>query len=159
MKKEKKALSPVVATVLLIVLVVVIALIVFFWIKGMTQEAITKFDNRNIELVCEDVDFDASYTKTTGLYITNFGNVPIYGIDVKIVEEGSHKKTDLTTDPDADWPAGGLIQGGMFVYDDFYAGDTAKEIILVPVLLGESNQGRRTYACNENRYGVRLSAK
>lgn len=157
-KKETKALSPVIATVLLIVIVVIIALIVFFWIKGMTQEAITKFDNRNIELVCEDVDFEASYTPTTGLYITNFGNVPIFGMDVKIIGEGSHTTEDLTSYPD--WPDVGLKQGSIFADPTFldepkYA--DAEEFILIPVLIGESESGRKTYACNENQYGVRLS--
>lgn len=153
-KKETKALSPVIATVLLIVIVVIIALIVFFWIKGMTQEAITKFDNRNIELVCEDVDFEASYTPTTGLYITNFGNVPIFGMDVKIIGEGSHTTDDLTLN--SEWPDVGLKQGSIFADPGFNPGN-AEELILIPVLIGESESGRKTYACNENQYGVRLS--
>lgn len=156
-KKENKALSPVIATVLLIVIVVIIALIVFFWIKGMTQEAITKFDNRNIELVCEDVDFEASYTPTTGLYITNFGNVPIFGMDVKIIGEGSHTTEDLTLNPN--WPDVGLKQGSIFSYEQFPSElpADAEELILIPVLIGESDSGRKTYVCNENQYGVRLS--
>ena len=46
-RKNTKALSPVIATVLLIVIVVIIALIVFFWIKGMTDEAITNSRRSN----------------------------------------------------------------------------------------------------------------
>lgn len=154
-RKENKALSPVIATVLLIVIVVIIALIVFFWIKGMTQEAITKFDNQNIELVCEDVDFEASYTPTTGLYITNFGNVPIFGMDIKKIGEGFHETEDLTINPE--WPDVGLKQGSIFAAEGFTVSSNVEEIILIPVLIGESESGRKTYACNENLYGVRLS--
>ena len=63
-KKNNKGVSPVVASVLLIAIVVVIAVIIFFWIRGVTEEAITKFDGTNVKLVCEDVSFEASYSLT-----------------------------------------------------------------------------------------------
>jgi flagellin-like protein len=153
MKKETKGLSPVIATVLLIVIVVVIALIVFLWIKGMTQEAITKFGDRNIEMVCEDVEFEASYTSMTGLYITNYGNVPIFGMDIKEIGDGSHTTVDLRENPR--WPETGLNTGGIFADEEMTI--DANEIVLIPVLIGESDSGRKTYVCNENQYGVRLS--
>jgi len=46
--EKKKGVSPVIATVLLIAMVVVIALIIFLWFRGLTKEAITKFDVRNL---------------------------------------------------------------------------------------------------------------
>ncbi|HOF44324.1 MAG TPA: hypothetical protein PLE51_03180 [Candidatus Pacearchaeota archaeon] len=154
-RKNTRALSPVIATVLLIVIVVIIALIVFFWIKGMTDEAITKFGNRNIQMVCEDVDFEASYTPTTGLYITNFGNVPIFGMDVKEESAGSHTTIDLRENPD--WPEFGLITGAIFSDPDFEA-PGVQEMVLIPVLIGESDSGRKTYVCDERQHGVRISA-
>jgi flagellin-like protein len=153
MKKEKKGLSPVIATVLLIILVIVIALIVFLWVRGMTQEAITKFDNRNVELVCADVEFEASYS-SPGLYITNFGNVPIFGMDVKVIENRQHTTLDLRDNPN--WDTVGLNQGGIFSDDGLDLGPGVEEIILIPVLLGESNSGRKTYVCNEKQYGYDL---
>ena len=59
---NKKGVSPIIATILLIALTIIIALIVFQWMKGFTKEAITKFDGTNIELVCNDVQFEASYS-------------------------------------------------------------------------------------------------
>jgi hypothetical protein len=158
MKREIKGLSPVIATVLLITIVVIIALIVFLWIKGMTQEAITKFGDRNIEMVCEDVEFEASYTPTTGLYITNFGNVPIFGMDIKEIGDGSHATVDLR-DASTEWPETGLNTGGIFADPAFISVVPAgtDELVLIPVLIGESDSGRKTYVCNENQYGVRLS--
>lgn len=158
MKKSVKGLSPVIATVLLITMVIVIALIVFLWVRGMTEEAITKFANppQNIQLVCNQVSFEASYTEGTGLYITNPGNVPIFGMDIKVVGEGSHQTIDLRANPN--WPPIGLNQGGIFSDDTFVneldAGVT--EIILIPVLIGESESGRKTYVCDENQYGYQL---
>ena len=48
---DKSGLSPVIATVLLVGLVVVSGLIIFMWFRGLTQEAVVKFD-QNIQLVC-----------------------------------------------------------------------------------------------------------
>jgi flagellin-like protein len=159
-KKKVKGLSPIIATVLLIVLVVSIALIVFLWVRGMTQEAITKFGGsgkpENIQLVCNEVSFEASYTAGTGLYITNPGSVPIFGMNVKEIGDGSHKTVELRDN--ANWPTVGLNQGGVFADSAFSseldAGVT--EIVLVPVLIGESDSGRKTYVCDENQYGYQI---
>ena len=155
--KKVKGLSPIIATVLLIVLVVAIALIVFLWVKGMTQEAIAKFGNQNIQLVCNQVSFQASYTPATGLYITNPGSVPIFGIDVKAVGDGSHSTIDLRKN--ANWPTVGLNQGGVFS-DQAFSGELTAgttEIVLIPVLIGESDSGRKTYVCDENQYGYQIT--
>jgi flagellin-like protein len=155
-KKETKGLSPVIATVLLIVLVVVIALIVFLWVRGMTQEAITKFKGENIQLVCGKVSFEATYTQTTGLYIQNPGSVPIFGMDVKVVGAGSHTTLDLRDN--ANWPEVGLNTGGIFSDEGFSSQvGSAQEIVLIPVLMGESESGRKTYVCDENQYGYKIS--
>jgi len=41
-KRGKKAVSPVVATVLLILIVVILAVIVFLWARGFIGESLTK---------------------------------------------------------------------------------------------------------------------
>ena len=60
--KNKMGLSPVVATVLLIAMVIIIGIIIFLWFRGFTHESITKFGVRNVELVCGDVNFQATYS-------------------------------------------------------------------------------------------------
>ena len=50
MVMKKRGVSPVIATILLIGIVIVIALIVFLWLRGMQQEAITKFEGMNVEI-------------------------------------------------------------------------------------------------------------
>ena len=150
-RKEERGLSPVIATVLLITIVVVIALIVFLWIRGMTQEAITKFDGQNIQLVCEDVSFHASYSGDS-LDITNLGNVPIFGMNVKEIGEGSYTTKNLREESLA-WPETGLNQGGVFSDTMYFTGE---EIVLIPVLIGESDSGRKTYVCDENQYGYEI---
>ena len=145
---KNRGLSPVIATVLLITMVIVIGLIVFFWFKGMTEEAITKFDGTNIELVCDDVYFSASYSSGQ-LYLSNDGDVPIYGMKIKILEDKSHRTIDLE-----DFE--GLNQGGTFSGDIDSEVGGAEEIILIPVLIGSSEQGERTFVCNENQHGYEL---
>src|SRR3990167_3432954 len=83
---KKSGLSPVIATVLLVGLVVVSGVIMFAWFRGLTQEAVTKFD-QNIQMVCRDVKFDARYSNGE-LGLSNIGNIPIYGFSVKISGPG-----------------------------------------------------------------------
>ena len=147
--KQKKGLSPVVATVLLIAIVIVIGLIVFLWFRGISEEAITKFDGTNVKLVCEDVSFDASYSGET-VFISNTGNVPIFQIKAQISSEGSHS-TEIVGAEDPNWPELGLNQGGVYS-GTLTSGDS---ILLIPVLLGRTEGGERTYTCDE-RHGVDL---
>jgi len=141
---NKRGVSPVIATVLLIAIVVVIALIVFLWFRGFSQEAIMKF-GKNIELVCDDVRFDASFDGSS-FSISNEGNVPIYRMKIKIIGDGSHSTEDL---------AGfvGLSAGGVDEYTHNIG--SAEEVVLIPVLRGKSEKGEVNHVCDEN-YGYSL---
>lgn len=146
MKHQKRGLSPVIATMLLVAIVIVIALIVFLWFRSITEEAITKFDGKNIRIVCEEVSFDADYDGGQ-VYISNTGNVPIYQMKAKIYDTGSF--TTLTISEG--WPTNGLNQG------DAFSGTigNAEKIVLIPVLVGETEKGEKTYTCDE-RLGYEL---
>ena len=152
-KSDKKGLSPVIATVLLVGLVVVSGLIIFMWFRGLTQEAITKFD-QNIQLVCNDVQFDASYSETTGdLAIKNIGSVPIYRFKVVISSPGSKDTKDIKEDlaPET-WPENGLSEGAAISIN---VGGLSGDITLIPVLVGTSQKGAQaSFTCDENLYGV-----
>lgn len=153
--KRGKGLSPVVATVLLIAMVVVIGLIIFLWIRGMTEETITKFDGTNVKIVCGDVKFDASYTSSSDtLYVSNLGNVPIFEFQVKISQPGSYVTKGIKEI--SSWPVTGLNQGGTFS-GSLDIDSSANEITLIPVLMGTSEKGKKTYVCDENQYGEVLS--
>jgi len=145
---NKRGISPVIATVLLIAMVVVIGLIVFLWFRGMIQEEGTKF-GKNVKLVCEDIDFDASYSSEK-LSVVNIGNVAIYKMQMKILKEGSYETKDLSA-----WPETGLNQGETF--SDTISSDIsgASKIILIPVLMGTSQEGKKPYTCEE-RYGYEI---
>jgi len=147
MKKDKKAMSPIIATMLLIAIVIVLALIVFLWFRGITEEAVTKFEGTNVKLVCEDISFDASYSDGN-VYILNTGNVPIYKMRLKSFTDGSHTTETITTN----WPQYGLTLGG--TYNGEISGNVTR-IILIPVLIGHSKRGDVTYTCDE-RFGYEI---
>ena len=150
--KNHRGISPVIATVLLIAMVVVIGLIVFLWIRGMVKEEGTKF-GKNIKLVCDDVNFEASYSAGI-LSVVNTGNIAIYRMKIKIFEQGSYGTKDLK-DLSENWPSIGLNQGGAFSGDISSEVGDADKIILVPVLMGKSGEGKKSYVCEE-QYGHEL---
>jgi len=152
---NSKGISPVIATVLLVAMVIVIALIIFLWFRSLSEEAITKFGGTNIKLVCKDVSFTSDYTGGS-LSISNFGNVPIYGMELQISSQGSHETQALST-LSSNWPTSGLRQGGVFSSEDLSSAlSGATEVKLIPVLVGTSDKGQKTYTCEE-QYGETLN--
>jgi FlaG/FlaF family flagellin (archaellin) len=90
--KNKGGLSPVIATVLLISLGIVLAGIIFLWMTGFVSEQLEK-QGKPIEQICSEVAFEEDYDyspagKSINLQVTNRGNVPIYGFDIKFVGDG-----------------------------------------------------------------------
>lgn len=150
MGNKKRGVSPVIATVLLIVMVIAIALIVFLWFRSFGKEAITKFDGKNIELVCrDDVIFDASYSDNS-LYISNEGHSPIYGFKVRITRDKEFEEKEIS-EIASTWPSTGLNQGDSFQEDlSGSLGTGIKEILLRPVLRGTSESGQQNFVCDEN---------
>lgn len=147
-KKFKRGLSPIITTVLLIALVVVSTSIVFLWFRGMVEEGVTKF-GKNIKLVCDDVEFDANYdANSKTLNIVNSGNVPIYKISLKkISSEGNFETEEIDA---------GLSQGGVFS-EEIDVGD-AETMIVIPILVGTSSSGQKTYICG-GEYGKEISVQ
>jgi flagellin-like protein len=148
---RKKGISPVIATVLLIAMVVVLALIIFMWFRGFTQEAVTKFDT-NVELVCNDVTFDASYANGI-LSIVNTGNVPIYRVKLKESGQGSYSTKEL--DASDGWSEVGLNQGD--AYSNAVDVGSSDEITVIPVLIGNSKSGQQSFTCNEAQHGYKIT--
>ena len=150
---KKRGISPVIATILLISIVVIIALIVFLWLRGMTEETITKFGGKNVKLVCGDVMFEASYSGGK-LYISNTGNVPIFKMNMKIDKGTSFSTITFNTVEDL-WPELGLNQGGTFSLDISSKISPGNEIIIIPVLAGSTKDGEKIYVCEE-MYGQKI---
>ena len=147
---KKRGISPVVATVLLIAIVITIALIIFIWFRGFVQDSGEKF-GQNVDLVCERVDFDASYsTITRELLISNTGDVPIYSFNVEQTFEGGHDTIDINEFAQG-WPNSGIRPQGTFS-EVISAVRTqgVTEITLIPILLAESDGQNKAFPCKES---------
>jgi len=148
---KKRGISPVIATVLLIAMVIVIALIIFLWIQELGGETITKFEGKNIELVCGDVEFTAEYSGGE-ISISNTGIVPLFNMRVKI--EGDKTYSTKNINEMGDWPGTGLGQGGAFTSSGASGIiGSSEKLVLIPVLIGTSSKGERSYVCREEQYG------
>ncbi|OGJ11969.1 hypothetical protein A3K62_02870 [Candidatus Pacearchaeota archaeon RBG_16_35_8] len=149
-RMNSKGVSPVIATVLLVTMVVVIALIIFLWFRNINQEAITKFDGTNVEVVCSDVKFESSYASGS-LYVLNNGNVPMYSMKMSIYSGGSYETSDLHDISDSNWPEKGLNPGLAFsstTLNSLVSG--ADKVLMIPVLVGVNEAGEeRLHTCQE----------
>jgi len=153
-EKEKKGLSPVVSTVLLIVLALVLVVIVFAWARTWIGEKIEK-DLGNgpevIESFCKDVQFVAEANMLTGtIDVNNIGNIPLYGVEVsKRVSGGVENIGGARFNAGAGLPRG----SGDRVEIDLSSVSIGDEVLVTPVLLGETDEYKKTFVCAEE-YGV-----
>ncbi len=157
MNKKKKGLSPVIANVLLVAFVIAMIALIFLWFRGMVEEGIVKFD-KNIRLVCDDINFDASYTQNV-LTIQNNGLPPIYTFNVKIIKTGEFETTDISKlGAEDSWKStsGGLRQGGIYSQTITFE-EGIEEIALVPVLVGTDSKNKyRRFTC-EGQYEKKIT--
>lgn len=146
---KKRAVSPVVATVLLIAMVIAIALILFLWFRNMVKEDGKKFDNENIKITCGKVTIKSEYSPSSGkITVINNGNVPLYGINVRIYTEDSDSEETFTPSTDSTNLKTGINPGK--AYSREIAGDNVKRIIVYPILIGNTKEGTRSHVCRDN---------
>ena len=141
--KNKRAISPIISTVLLIMIAIIIAIIILIWGRGFIKEKLLKFD-KPIENVCSEVGISAFIndddSDTYGF--TNIGNIPIYQVDLKVMERGKSTVTRIEKTAN---PGTVLILG-----EDYYNSDV-EERKIIPVLLGETKDGKqKEYSCPEH---------
>ena len=129
--KNKRGLSPVIASTMMIMLVLILAGMIFLWARGFVSEQIQKFDNP-IEDACKAVNFDV-VLDGDDLEIINRGNIGIRSFDIKLIKGGDAEVANF----DFDLPqleAGKAISNkvGLLMKD----GSPPDKIIVSPVLLG-----------------------
>ncbi len=152
--KNRRGLSPVIATILLVGLVVVSGTIIFTWIRGLTQESVTKFD-QNIQLVCGNVEFEATYADGK-IDVSNTGNIPIYDFQVKIYDTSGGYFTKKMKEYSG-WPVSGLNVGGAATLDN--VGTVPGQVTIIPVLAGTAQSGSQaSFTCDEAQYGRVISS-
>lgn len=79
MRKDKKGISPIIATVLLIAIVVVLASIIFIWARSIVKEEVQKF-GEPISRACEKVEMSVNKVGQSLIITNNGDNVNIYNI-------------------------------------------------------------------------------
>lgn len=146
--KNKKGVSPMVATVLLIAMVVVIAIILFLWFRNMVKEEVVKFKEENIEMTCKKIEFRIDYSSSTGKFTaTNDGSIPIYGLKINCYSSGSKKETSVSPEEDPTGMGKGMNSGVTYTKD---IGSGCEKVVVYPVLIGNSKDGTRTHICRDN---------
>lgn len=151
MYKNKRGISPVVATVLLIVIVLVIALFVILWARSWFAEKIQKDLGEGeilIEEVCKSVGFKAEVSSSGKVSVENTRNVPIYGVKVIKVGTGSKKEMGSAR------RSGPALQPGQTdtLTLTLNSGATLQKdqtVIVRPILAGttQSSKVKREYTC------------
>lgn len=146
--RNNKGVSPIVATVLLIAMVVVIALILFLWFRNMVKEEVVKFEEENIEMTCDKVDFRIDYSPSSGsLTVVNDGSIPIYGLKISHYSSDSKGEISVSPEEDSQGIEKGINSGATYTKE---IGDNYEKVIVYPVLIGNSKDGTRTYVCRNN---------
>ncbi len=135
---DKKAVSPVVATVLLIAIVIILALIIFLWaFKGFIPEAIQK-RGQPIDQACNEVSLEVSYLKNLGeLEVINIGNIPVYRLDIRKIEKGRVDKEEYE----------GGVSVGQSITVDIGTETEYDEVEVIPVILGETETSKKIHPC------------
>lgn len=147
-KRNKKAVSPVIATVLLIMMVVIIAIIILLWSRGFIKEKLLKFD-KPIENVCNEVSIKTFVNDDYTYGFTNAGNVPIFAVDVKISEGGGSRivHADQTKNGQVDIGLSTILNVGD---ENKIIDGTTTEVKIIPILLGKNKEGAiKEFTCPE----------
>ena len=140
----KKGVSPVIATVLLIGLTIAIGTTIFLGAKKMQQKTIL-VEGENAGLACDTVSFEATYSDER-IYLSNTGNIPLHNFKIKI-SKGSAYETEYIDQITSDWGDG--IEGGGGFSSDIDLDFDVEKIVLIPILLGDSEGGKETFECPE----------
>jgi len=136
-KRGKRGVSPIIATVLLITIVVLLATIIFWWAKGFFGERLEKF-GKPADQACQDVKFSAQKF-SGGIDIINKGNIPINGVSLKKFLTG--KSSIESFEFIQGIPAGKTTSVNTSISYD--------KIIVIPAILVSSSGGNKIYTCNE----------
>lgn len=142
-QRNRKALSPIIATVLLVILVIIIAAIIFLWARRFVGEAVIK-NGASAEQKCSEINLAAErYSET--LSLNNNGNVPIYSVQLILKESGSEK---IRTIEKINLAPG---QSGEYPVPEIASAESAK---ITPIILGEVKSGTKEFTCTDIQINV-----
>lgn len=144
--KNKRGISPLIATVLLVALTITLASLIFFWLRGFIPEQIEKFGQAADES-CKLISFSADLSRPTStdfyLDVTNTGNIPINEFDIKKYGVGKSNVDRISA---------GLAMGESKTIQLSELTDDVSSITVIPVLLGtvKGTSNRKSFKCTED---------
>jgi flagellin-like protein len=150
--RDKRGLSPIVATILLIALAVVLAGIIMIWARSWISEQMEK-GGMPADRTCEKITFAIDHSNIPKIKVVNRGSVYISGISVEVDYGFSKKITnyDVTAHP------GGSSQE-VSILIDRSEGDP-KKIIVYPQIIGNvkgKTSLNRAYTCTNQGQTINL---
>ena len=150
-KKDKRALSPIIATVLLVAFVIVIIVIIFIWARSVIKEPIEKF-GEPIERACDRIDWTATLDSGTNmLKVTNNGEVAIYNIKINIDDNGDKVSEDFSS-TDNEFP---LTQGQSTKEIALSSYAPSEAIISVtPIIKGTQDGAEKDFTCDKKELSL-----
>lgn len=148
-KEDKRAISPVIASVLLVAMAIILALIVFLWAQSFIQETITK-NGEVVENWCGQVSFDADLALGE-LTVVNRGQISLYGVAVR--KTGAGEETTCYPLESATVPTirAGESKGGISLSSCNL--DSGDSVTVIPVILGETENGQRKFYTCDSSFG------
>lgn len=146
MKKEKRGLSPVIATVLLISIVIILFVIIFLWARGFIKEAVEK-EGKSAEQACTEVDLAISLSvDNSEISMVNNGNIPIYQIELLVKKAYTQNRETISAELTTGQSASKPIKTSIGEND---------EVSAVPIIVGMVKNQKTTYTCNNNPITVK----
>ena len=143
MVKGKRAVSPIISTVLLVMLVIVLASVIILWSKGFIKESLSKEiggEEKEINQVCSEISASAIINGDGTFGISNNGNVPIYALNVKLInDDGSSNIETLRSTVNT----GQSVMIGGENYKTYFG------VKIIPIILGvsKSTQEIKEFTC------------
>lgn len=156
---QKKGLSPVIATILLISIALAIAVLIFMWARSFLNEQNTKFDEP-IENACALVSFDVEVSVSSGSSgsifadVTNRGDVPIYGLELRkrgatSIESSVGVAVPITGSKCTPGICNG--ESGRISYTD--TGIVSKDkVVISPILMGTKGNQPTSHGCQGEEF-------
>jgi flagellin-like protein len=149
MKRGKKAVSPMIATVILVAIVVVLAMIIFLGMKIWLKEAVEKEIHgqiKSVQRLCSEINMQPILNEGDRSFGFSSGNIPIYAIKLKTTLSGT---STVTRYDSGDSYVEGSFSDGAIINDKTI--DDYDSIEIVPILLGKGKNsgGIQEFVCPE----------
>lgn len=142
--KNKKGVSPVIATILLIMIVIILAIIILLWTRGFVKEVLSKDINgniKNVESYCLEISLKGIINEDGTFGFQNEGNVPISKFKIKTSNKDGSSNTDQSDTP---------VNPGFSVIIDGKDYNDYTKITIIPIILGKKSNGDvESYECPE----------